>query len=65
MIYERFPQLHGLSAEDKATLGKELLDEASRQKASPSAPVQPLQSRRREPDWKQKAREASQPRQPN
>ena len=52
MIYERFPQLHQLSKEEKAQLGRELLEVASRQEPQ----EKPAPSKRMEPDWKIKAR---------
>lgn len=60
MIYEKFPQLHTLSSDDKKTLAAELLREAEKQ-AVPSVltprPANP--STRMEPAWKQQARDAA------
>ncbi len=61
MIYEKFPQLHSLSAEDKATLAKELLSEAAKTEASVPKPFlgrDPARFQKLEPDWKNKIRNA-------
>jgi hypothetical protein len=57
MIYEKYPQLHALSADDKKTLASELLREAEKQAATPQRPQNP--SSRLEPAWKQQARDAA------
>ena len=57
MIYEKFPQLHTLSADDKKTLANELLAEAAKQATQPARPQN--SSSRMEPAWKQQARDAA------
>ena len=57
MIYENFPQLHTLSADEKKTLAGELLREAEKQIAMPQRPQNPAS--RLEPAWKQQARDAA------
>lgn len=60
MIYEKFPQLHSLSADDKKTLASELLGEAEKQATQPvNAPRPQNLPSRLEPAWKQQARDAA------
>ena len=62
MIYERFPQLHSLSAEEKVALAEELVAEAAKASARVARVVPGLLARdpsrlsRMEPDWKTKGR---------
>jgi hypothetical protein len=60
MIYEKFPQLHALTADEKKTLAAELLREAAAQNALPQNPTRTQASAPRlEPAWKQQARDAA------
>jgi hypothetical protein len=62
MIYERFPELHSLSLDEKAALAEELLKELAAKKAAPAIipPVRrPATAGIMEPEWKRAAREAA------
>ena len=61
MIYEKYPQLHSLSADEKATLAKELLQEAAKTETNAQKPFlgrDPSRFQKLEPDWKNKIRNA-------
>lgn len=62
MIYEKFPQLHSLSAADKTTLANELLQEAAKPALEKTPPFflgrDPARYQKLQPDWKNKERKA-------